>query len=754
MLTGIFSVAVASLLVAASPAGPAKAYSGYQYPCYGYNLVGYFFGQWVSGWGYHVGEDVCGGAGHPVYAVADGTVMYSAKTPDSYRWGNLIMIQSDAGFGDQLTSIYGHLSDDRRVAAGQAVAKGQLIGFTGPAYTSENGNWAAHLHFGIRGGPYNAPAGTYDAGIVGYKSSPAGYLPGGEVIRDRQLVRDYQVVNVIGHGQYVKNQEYYVDFQLRNTGNTTWHINGSDAIRLGTIRPADRGSGFSIGEIGQGWASNNRIALMSDTAPGQVGVFRAKFSNAAVPPGYYVERFAPVIDGQGWLADKDIWVGITVQPLQYRAQWVGQNAYTAISPTNTAGATSAAYLVPGQRLNLKAYVKNVGDYPWRSDGPNPVRLGTARPGDRGSAFATGGVGSIPLSENWPWYNRPSGIDGRYNPGSNSITPTGTINPGEIAVFSFAITVPNQPGMYNEYFQPVVEGVGWMNDLGMYFPLRVLPPGYHYEWVTQTNPPPIQLGRTSSAVQLYLRNVGQANWPVGGNVRLGTDRGQDRASAFSSGWPSPNRAANINANVTNPGSSVVGPGNVARFTFSVRSETVRDGSYQEYFRPVVDGVGWMPEDYGVYVPVNVASPARDYKVVSQTFSTNINNLHYNQTFGAQLAVRNLGTTPWNVGGANPVRLGTSRPQDRGSGFNVLSGSDPWLSVNRATNIDGKVTNLTNLQTAGTSVINQSEIAYLNIPLKVPSGLNPGPYNEYFNFVQEGQTWFPDLGIYFPLVVTGN
>ena len=745
-----FAVALAVL----APAQPAQAYSGFQYPCYGYGVVGYSFGQYVSGWGYHVGEDVCGGAGNPVYAAADGTVMYSAKTPDSYRWGNLIMIQSDDGFGGQLTTIYGHLSNDRRVGAGATVSKGQLIGFTGPSYTSENGNWSAHLHFGVRSGSYNAAVGTYDAGIVGYKNTTSGYYPGGQIIAERQVVYDYQVVNVIGHGNYGKNQEFYVDFQLKNTGNQTWHMNGTDAMRLGTIRPTDRGSEFSIGEIGQGWASNNRIALMSDTAPGQVGVFRAKFSDVAVPAGGpYIERFAPVIDGRGWLPDKDLAVGVVVLPPRYAAQWMGQGVYTTMSPTSTAGATSANYLAPGQRLDAKAYLKNTGDVAWTSDGPNPVRLATARPNDRGSAFATGGVDSIPNSENWPAYNRPSGIDGRLE-GDGTITPTGTINPGETGVFSFAITVPNQPGQYNEYFQPMIEGLGWMPDLGMYFPLRVLPPGNHYEWVGQENPGSIQLGRTGSIAHVYVRNVGQSPWPVNGNVRLGTDRGQDRPSEFANAWPTPNRAGAVDANLTNPGDQTVYPGNVARFSVNLSSDTVRDGTYQEYFRPVVDGVGWMPEDYGIYLPVTVSSPARDYKVISQTFSADVGNLHYGQELNAKLAVRNLGTTPWDIAGASPVRLGTSRPNDRSSGFNVTTGSDPWLAVNRASNIDGKVVNLSTLETTSTTAINQSEIAYLNIPLKVPYGLNPGPYNEYFNFVQEGQTWFPDLGIYFPLVVTGN
>lgn len=729
----------------------AKAYSGFTYPCGGYGVTGYGFGRWVSGT-YHIGEDVCSSAGRAVYAAADGTVVYSAKTPDSYRWGNLIMIQSEDGFGGELTTVYGHLSNDRRAGAGAIVTKGQLIGFTGPSYTSENGNWGAHLHFGVRGGAYGSPIGKYNPGISGYKSTTSGWYPGGQVIRERQVVIDYQPASVTVGGARTKKQQYYIDFNLRNTGNTVWHKNGSGAIRLGAIDPADRNSGFSTGQIGQGWSSGNRIALMEDTAPGNVGTFRALFDNTAVDPGHYIEKFAPVIDGKGWLADRGLKVDITVQPPQYRSQWVGQGIYTDISPTNTSHPDSAQYVTPGQRLNAKAYLRNVGDYQWKSSGSNPVRLGTTYQNDRNSPWATTGVGSIPASENWLSGNRASNIDGRLK-SNGSITPTDTINPGETAVFSFAITAPNIPANFKEYFNPVVEGVGWMNDVQMWYGPRVLPDGYHYAFVGQEEPDPIQLGRTADTAKLYLRNMGQTNWPVGGNVKLGTDRNRDRASAFSEDWPAPNRATSVDANVTNPGDTIIRPGNVAEFKFDVKSESVRDGSYQEYLKPLAEGVTWMPEDYGIYMPVKVQSPARDYKVITQTYSTDVGNLHPGQKFSTQLTVRNVGSLPWNVDGTDPIRLATNRPQDRNSGFSTLAGLDPWISTNRASKIDGKVMGYSPLQTAPTSVINQSEVAYLNIPMKVPN-VSYGLYQEYFNFVQEGQSWFPDLGIMFPFVVSGN
>lgn len=737
----------------------AEAYAGFQFPCSGYRISGYYFGQYVSGTGYHVGEDVCGAAGTPVYAAADGTVMYSARTPDSYRWGNLIMIQHPDGGSSSVTGIYAHLSADRRVAAGQAVSKGQLIGFVGPAFTGDNGNWAAHLHFAVRNGPYNASVGTYASGIAGYiANGTANYLQPTTYVNGHgappppppSAQYDYQLVGVSGNGTYSKNAEYYVEFHLQNTGNTTWRTNGPGVARLGTDRPRDHGSPFSNGMVGQGWSSPSRIAVMNDTPPGGVGVFRARFSNRTMPPGYYVEHFTPVIDDGGWLPDKDLSIGVVVLPPRYEAQYVGQGIYRDLSPTSTANATDGAYVTPGQKLNLKAYVRNAGDVPWQKNGPAPVRLGSAHPNDRASAFATGGDPNIPLSENWAWYTRPSEIDGRLN-ANNSITPTDTINPGETAVFSFTVTAPSQAGDYTEYFNPVVEGLGWMNDLSMWYRLRVVPPGYHYEFAGVQYPPPLNFGGGGRQVTLDLRNSGQSPWPVNGLVRLGTDRGQDRPSGFrSADWLTANRPSSIDQNLSQNGKQTVDTGEVARFTFTVENQGSPDGTYLEYFRPLMEGVTWFPEDYGLFMPVTVQSAPYDYRVTGVRYDKDPANLRFGDSLTAELAVRNTGRVTWPAGGPNPVRLGTDHPRGRSSALATLDGPDSWLDPGRPSGIDGKVTNASTFANVPASEIRQGETAYIKVPIKI-GDVPPGNYNEYLNLVHEGVSWMPDYNMFFPITV---
>lgn len=109
-----------------------------------------FRGFWPN---VHLGDDLNGNGGgdtdlgDPVYAIADGVVVFS----DDYkrRWGNVIIIRH--AFRDKggnivmVDSLYGHL-DRRQARMYQVVKRGQQIGTIGNCY----GIYAAHLHLEIR----------------------------------------------------------------------------------------------------------------------------------------------------------------------------------------------------------------------------------------------------------------------------------------------------------------------------------------------------------------------------------------------------------------------------------------------------------------------------------------------------------------------------------------------------------------------------------------------------------------------------
>jgi len=87
---------------------------------------------------YHPGLDISADKGSPVYATADGTITQAAY---SGAYGNLVVI--DHKFG--IETRYGHLSAFR-VARGQTVKRGELIGLVGATGRATG----PHLHYEVR----------------------------------------------------------------------------------------------------------------------------------------------------------------------------------------------------------------------------------------------------------------------------------------------------------------------------------------------------------------------------------------------------------------------------------------------------------------------------------------------------------------------------------------------------------------------------------------------------------------------------
>jgi murein DD-endopeptidase MepM/ murein hydrolase activator NlpD len=87
---------------------------------------------------FHPGLDISADYGSPVYATADGTVVYAQKQSG---YGNLIVVEH--GYG--LESRYGHLSR-YKVQSGEKVKRGDVLGFVG----STGRSTGAHLHYEVR----------------------------------------------------------------------------------------------------------------------------------------------------------------------------------------------------------------------------------------------------------------------------------------------------------------------------------------------------------------------------------------------------------------------------------------------------------------------------------------------------------------------------------------------------------------------------------------------------------------------------
>lgn len=118
----------------------------------------------------HLGDDFNGiggehsDLGDPVYAVADGSVIYTGWPSDG--WGNVVIILHRLPDGRLVESFYGHL-DKINTTVGNRIRRGDKLGTVGNA----NRRYFAHLHFELRTSP------TLDCG-AGYADNPLDRLSG------------------------------------------------------------------------------------------------------------------------------------------------------------------------------------------------------------------------------------------------------------------------------------------------------------------------------------------------------------------------------------------------------------------------------------------------------------------------------------------------------------------------------------------------------------------------------------------------
>lgn len=165
---------------------------------------------------------------------------------------------------------------------------------------------------------------------------------------------------------------------------------------------------------------------------------------------------------------------------RYRSSWVEQSPYLTLAPGTSAG--------------LWVRLRNTGTETWYRDGETPTRLGTARPEDRPSAFYT--------PSDWLAPNR-IGLSEEV------------VRPSEVGTFAFTVTAPSQPGIYREYFRPVVDGVTWMNDEGIYWDLVVRGqqgPGMPW-WPSPGTPPGLDAAPETRGAWIFQTGTDADGQPI-------------------------------------------------------------------------------------------------------------------------------------------------------------------------------------------------------------------------------------------------
>ena len=120
--------------------------------------------------------------------------------------------------------------------------------------------------------------------------------------------------------------------------------------------------------------------------------------------------------------------------------------------TKWSGQTADPEVDPGEIATLVVALENTGYRGWyRGVGEQQVNLGTNEPQD--AEFPE-------LAMGWLSANRPA------------TTTTAYVGPGEIGWFEFALRAPTSAGDYRFALRPVLDGVRWLEDDGIFFTLHV------------------------------------------------------------------------------------------------------------------------------------------------------------------------------------------------------------------------------------------------------------------------------------------
>jgi hypothetical protein len=271
-----------------------------------------------------------------------------------------------------------------------------------------------------------------------------------------------------------------------------------------------------------------------------------------------------------WLYYTD-WFGSTNTP----NYWWQPQSQTVHTDQTKSQALNQNTLVQGDRVYMTVQVKNAGVATWYK---NSVNLATSGPQNRLSDI---------YDSSWLSNSRPATMK------------ESSVAPGSTATFEFWANTSAKSGNLKEYFNLVVEGVTWMNDMGLHYALNVQPARYDIAYQGQgaysdeSGANRTDLADIKPGQRYYLsvnvKNTGNTTWRPGA-VNLGTSGPRNRGSGFyDQTWLSASRPGTIDR--------VVAPGQSGNFSFWVTAP-YDNVTRQEYFQPVAENITWL-EDRGLY-----------------------------------------------------------------------------------------------------------------------------------------------------------
>ncbi|MDP9265879.1 MAG: CAP domain-containing protein [Chloroflexota bacterium] len=295
----------------------------------------------------------------------------------------------------------------------------------------------------------------------------------------------------------------------------------------------------------------------------------------------------PLSAGTAYHVRFDITVGGQYVTNEWDFTTAGALAVTAPPPAPVSGGTfhsafvdQTAYpvLQPGATGSVTVRFKNSGTAGWQRGVPRQQ----ANLGFIGDVSTFSDLG---MNVGWPATSRVA------------TTTEATVAPGGVATFTFSVRAPASPGVYQLPLRVVIDGVTWLEDLGVFINVYS-DAGFHSRWLSQSASPTLRAGAVSAPLTIAFTNTGSQHWVrglVAQQANLAVARDDLTFGFLGVSWPSANRVAvQVEADVA--------PGAVGTFVFQVRAPQI-PGIYVLPLRPVIDGLVWM-EDQGVYIPITV------------------------------------------------------------------------------------------------------------------------------------------------------
>ncbi len=464
------------------------------------------------------------------------------------------------------------------------------------------------------------------------------------------------------------NERRDITLKFKNTGKKAWDHNTWLHVALNNnsnarVVPAVEDKAFVVADL------NER-----SVAPGQTGSFDIQIEGGYYP-GYYSFEVTPVVNGRYKVSRSSIYIGFTVQQPDFSYELVGSDL-------------PASVLFYGQKIRASVELKNTGNITWKNYGDNKITLGTSSPRDRASIFI------------------------KNNPARIGYLVESEISPGEIGTFVMDLEVPlDKSGEVIERFTPVIENVGWLDDMALGFK-TILKEPVHLARIKKLNQLSELLPGEMRKIELEIENKGDLTWDVD-NMRI-TLLG---------------RGLKVFKNKLIP-LEPVAPGEKVKFDFWVQAP-YEEGSHGIYLRGLFNKVA-IRGGAARYL-ITTPKPALRAKLIDQ------GDLYLNMSPGEEKEItvqfKNHGNVIWRNKGAHPITLASSLPRDR---LSDLYYEDSWENKYRPAVLNEKV-------------VYPGEIGTFTFKIKPTS---KRIYKEPFQLVIENVGWVTMGNVFWYFRVFGN